>query len=732
MAKKKKTKREDPDYELNQMLDKMSQSGMRKTRAWLSIWQDALLYFFGEQLRDKRRHKNWDWIIVNYIWPSAIQEIAKLSKNHPKIITYPWSDDDTDVAEVWRSNLQWAWQKGLNKSGMRLEQIAAILDGKIFGYRVSKIYWQNKIEWDEEALEWKGDVKHRLWHPAHFWASDDEKIEDGNCGTERYVTLDWAIKQWPQFETELTLEAEEFSAEKGKGVDGIRGSYSTGTTAAIAAGAFPGGTEKEIKGIFSHLMTLVQSSDQTAGKGTPQDQKIVKLEEIYFKDYSTIDETLEEEVSKEELIALGKIQLVNNEYIDTETQKPIPLSEWPKRTLKKFKRPKFPKGRMVMRVGKTILNPKEEEQVWHYSRWPFVVVPHYLLPHMWQGINAVELYKQPQDMINISLSHLVNNMKMFGDPKVAVENDAIAINPKTKKHFKIGSGAGTVIRLVRGGLQRFKILQPPTPSGSASQLYQIFAQEFKNLTGLQAIARGERQGRTTATEAQHLALSSHDRIHLQSVYEDEWIIGLMNLVAEIEQRMYSIDRFIRIVGEDQLVGIKQITEGMKKVRFDVDILPGTTLPFDEDKRTEKHLKAYELMSDPNPNPLLPELLRDLEIPNWNKKLKEHSIWQKWTQFQQLYIAATQGEITPQQFVQILSQRALQEFAKSQQGIEGAMRKNEASSEETTEKDRHEMMMAEEQLKFEREKAAADFRIKERQLQIQARDKNKPEKKKGAK
>ena len=69
--------------------------------------------------------------------------------------------------------------------------------------------------------EYQGDVKYRLWHPAHFWASDDEKIDDGDCGTERYVELDWAIKRWPEFEKELKLEAEEFAAEL-FGVGGVR------------------------------------------------------------------------------------------------------------------------------------------------------------------------------------------------------------------------------------------------------------------------------------------------------------------------------------------------------------------------------------------------------------------------------------------------------------------------------------------------------------------------------
>lgn len=664
MAKKKE--KSDPHEELNKELDTKVESGMRKTNAWAEIWQSSLRYFFSEQLEGKKRHKNWDWVIINYIWPSAIQEISKLSKNHPKIIVHPWEDSDTDTAEAWQSKLQWDWQKGLNKHGMRLEQITAILDGKIFGYRVSKIYWEGQEEWDDDKKEWVGEVRHRLWHPGQFWASDDEKIEDGDCGTLRYVTLGWAKRRWPEFADQLEKESEEF-AEGISGKQGIRGSYSaSGTTEAVSSGRFGGGTEKE-QAIKSPLVSLVVGADKTSSQSVPKDTKIVKIEEIYFKDYSTTDEKLEEDIPKEELLVNKQVYLQDGVYYDAATQEPIKIESWPKRLVKEWKQPKFPRGRYVIRCGHTILNPEEKDQVWKYSRWPFIVVPHYLLPHMWQGSNAVEMYKSVQDMLNISISHLFNNMKLFGDPKIAVENDAIAINPKTGKHFRIGAGAGAVIRLVRGGLKRFNIFTPPAPAAGATMLYQLFAQEFKNLTGLQGVARGEQlKGRTTATEASHLAMSSYDRIALQSVYEDEWIRGIMLLDAEISQVNYSTDRFIRIVGEDKIVGVAQITRRMKLVKFDVDVEPGSSLPYDPEKRQAKYLQIYTLLRDPTPHPMIEEVMREFEIPNWRKILNRHQIWLKWMQFLALYEAVTAGEIAPQEAVKLLVRKTMQFYAEEQQ------------------------------------------------------------------
>jgi hypothetical protein len=110
----------------------------------------------------------------------------------------------------------------------------------------------------------------------------------------------------------------------------------------------------------------------------------------------------------------------------------------------------------------------------------------------------------------------------------------------------------------------------------AIQLYQLFAQEYKNFVGLQSIARGEQQqGEISATQAQWLALSSNDRIKLQSIYEDQWIIECCTLIAEMCQLNYTPDRYIRVVGEDRTIGTAQITNKEKSVKYDIDILPAT-------------------------------------------------------------------------------------------------------------------------------------------------------------
>ena len=670
------------DAELLKYLKDKEEKGMTVTKKWSAMWQESLRYFFSDQLHGKTLHKDWDWIIVNYIWPSAMQEIAKLAKNYPKILAHPWDDSDTDVAEVWQSALQWIWEKGLHHEGMRIQQIRACMVGKLFGYRVSKVFWEDKPDgaWDEEKQEWNGDVRQRIWHPGEFWASDKEYIQDGDCGTVRYVELDWAVKRWPKYKTQLNEQATSFkdTLAGGKVIRGMvasQGAYGAAGTTEGTGGIDRGQRPNDP----TQLLSLIMNADKTSGiqTATEQDKKFIKLSETYFKDYEEKAEKQEEDVPPEELAQQGMIiPDGNGGFLDIDG-KPMTAEKWPRRTVKEWDRPLYPNGRYIVRCDDVILNP--DSQVYPYKRWPFVVTPHYLLPFMWQGVDAVQMYKTSQDMINVTVSHLVNAMKQYGDPRIAVERGAIDTQPgRKKKYFKIFSGAGSIIRLAKGAIsgKKWQVIPPMNLGQGNIQLYQLFAQEYKNLSGLQDVAQGQKTpGEMSATQANYLAISSNDRIFLQSIFEDQWVLGVASLAAEIVQKKYDIGRFIRIVGEDKVVGAQQITEQLKKLRFDVDIEPGQTLPFDEDKKEARYEKAYAMLSQPSPNPMLPEMLRLYKVSNWQKILKEHQTWVLFMQFNQLYQAVADGKVTPEQAIEIIINKAKERFSQQQQSLEGIEARN---------------------------------------------------------
>lgn len=640
--------KKNPKLEIVQNLERR---GMSVTKAWGSMWKESLRYFFGDQIREKKV-KNWDWVVLNYIWPAAMQEISKLARRVPKILAEPWDSSDGEAAVAWQGILQWIAKNGLSDHGMQTELIKANLDAKLYGYRVYKVYWEDQSFWDDQQNQWVGDVKGKLWSPSHFWANDTESINAGACGTIRYVELEFAKGRWPKFATQFDEEAldhKRLERDGGMGGETIRGQTSAGGT--YPAAGLGGVDNADTSMVANHVLNAVEGvKDNHEGV-----LKYVEIHEAYYKDGEEEHIVEEEVIPAEELIEAGRIVQDEQQFIDTETSLPMEASDWPRRTVADFKRPKYPKGRWVQWVGETIMNA--DDQVYPYSRWPFIVAPHYLLPHMWQGTDAVQMYKSTQNMINTTVTHLVNNMKMFGDPKIAVEGGAIAA-PKGKDsgHYSIGKGAGRIIRLVKGGLKRFKIIDPISPSSAATQLYGLFTQEFKNQVGLQDISQGKASN-TTATEATFLVQSANDRILLQSVFEENFIREIMSLSAEIVQQRYDEGRMVRIVGEDQLTGIQQITQGLKSTKFDVHIEVGSTLPFDDERRIAKYEKAYQILQNPVANPLTEDMLQILDIPNRKQLILKYEAFQVYSQFLQIFQAVDEDKMDP-----VSAMKALTEIA----------------------------------------------------------------------
>ncbi len=633
--------------DLIRFLDDLEKRGMAVTKDWAQTWQENLLYFFGEQLGDKPKLKDWDWIVVNYMWPAAMSEIAKLARHNPKIIVTPYDTSDMEAAEVWEGILQWMADIGLNEHGIRIEQIYANLDKKLFGYCVYKTFWNDRDHWDDQTKQWVGEIEGKLWHPAHFWASDRESVYKGPIGTVRFVELEYAKKLWPGYAEKLeeksTSNLEDLDTYGG---DTIRGQTST-------TGTYPGvgygdPDRKNQSRFANRILNLVEGS----GIVGEDPLKFVKIQETWWFDYTSKPVTVEQPVSLQDMMQSGGAMMNGVMPTNPATGQPIDSSSWPTQVVAQYDEPLFPNGRWVIRCDDLILNPEIESQRYPYHRWPFVICPHYILPHMWQGSDAIQLYKSTQDMINTTVSHLVNNMKQFGDPRIAVEKGAIDVpKGRDQKHFEIGKGAGRIIRLVRGGLSRFKILPPEQPSAIVYQLYALFQQEFKNIIGLQDISVGKQGNRLTATEASALVTNSNDRIMLQSVFEEAWLRNVMAMCGEMAQIHYEPGRYVRLVGQDKMAGITAITQRLKTVRYDVGIEVGSTLPFDEEKKIAKIKEAYMATMSPTPGPMLPELLEGFGIQGWQKILQRVQVWQGFMQYQQMIQAVNAGKIPPEVAIQ---------------------------------------------------------------------------------
>jgi hypothetical protein len=125
-----------------------------------------------------------------------------------------------------------------------------------------------------------------------------------------------------------------------------------------------------------------------------------------------------------------------------------------------------------------------------------------------------------------------------------------------------------------------------------------------------------------------------------------WIESTAILIAELVQAYYTPQRRIRIIGSDGTMTNDQMSDQLKNVEWDLEIEPGSTLPFDEQRRKDDYLAAYKILENPNPNPLLDDLLRVLNIANRQKVLMKHAGTQLFKQF--VAMSAQIAAIPPEQ------------------------------------------------------------------------------------
>lgn len=616
------------EAKLNVFLDELVMAGMRVTSEWNTIWVTALRYAWGDQLRDlKKPHpkEDWSYIVINRIYPLMFQNIAKLAKNNPKVLTFAWDEEKEGVSEFveqWAGVLQYIWESPYQLQ-MRLKLILGLLDAAVFGYMVGKTFWDDRVRYEDDQKKFIGDVQHAFVHPASFWCDPSaETLEDAeNCGTQRTVRMEWAQKRWPKFKDDIKANA--FNSEDPRFVAGNLVLYENQ----------PGDTvdTRGNKGMpYNMTADLVLNSFSREARnsraGGNKSQEYVRIQEIYWKDDETKKVKIEDDIPAEILEAEGLIvkEDVTGFFIDTKTNEPIPEGEWPKQVVNEYDEPKFPNGRFILRIGNLILNPDEINQRYKYSRWPFTVMPYNILPHMWQGGNAIEMVRNNNDILNLTMSALVHRTRLAAEPERIMEEGAIAKNRKGLLRRLNPFGLGKYITMAKGRFDKLRNLEYGPIDPAMIALAGILKQDISDNEFMQDIARGAQTGgKTTATEAVRLNQNSLDMTAMQAIFLDQFIGNTLVLIAEIVQDRYEPERLLRIIDTDRETTVQRTTRSFLDVRFDVNIEPGSTLPFDEEARKADYGIAYKMLESPIPNPLIEDMLRILKITNRKKVLARY-------------------------------------------------------------------------------------------------------------
>lgn len=662
----------DSDPDLNVKLDDMRNAGMLITNKWKELWFTAIQYAWGQHLQGWKLKKDWEYIVINRIYPLMFQTIAKLAGNHPKILAHPWDEEQegaSEFADRWAGHLQYLWESPYELN-MRLKLIKGLLDAGIFGYMVSKVYWEEKPKngWDNKSKKYIGKIEQRFIHPGTFWTDPSAEIVDEaeNLGTKRRVKLEWAINRWPKHEKEFVNSSYTSSDPQWTAGDMISYKNQKGNSLSLSR-------QRRFSRIVSLILNTGAASGDTlpdGGIGTGDIQRYVDIEEIYWRDYEEKDVKIEDIVPPKDLIAQGKIEIeeLTGLYIDTQTSKPVPTGDWEKVVTAEYKEPLYPNGRFVFRVNRTILNPKEEDQVYTEKKWPFNVMPYHILPHMWQGNNAIELSRHNNDMLNITVSSMVQRVRRGADPVKVVEAGALARGKdgKVRSTHNDITGLGRIVVAARGKVDKMRdwLNVPLSPEEVA--VAQFLKQDIDDQMFMQDVARGAAQkGQQTKAEIVRLNANSLDYTQLQGVFLDKFIDDLASNMAELAQNNYDVGRLLKIIA-DGLQSAGKLTQNQLDVMFDVNIEPGSTLPFDEVKKQQEYGAAYKLLESPIPNPMIEDMLRILNISKRKEILSRYQGLQLFRQFIAIGAQLAQSSEDPevqQMMVQLSEIPGMQEVTK---------------------------------------------------------------------
>ena len=643
--------------ELKKLCTAMVSAAKVVTDQWMDVYETALNYLYNNQLHDKDRQEGWQSVQLNTLFPAITQEMAVLAQRKPDIEVLPEesgdkSPEDVKKAEAWRGILKYDFMRTLKMPRLTRE---AILDGKIGGYWVAFNYWEDEGYWDEEARRWVGVPVVKLLHQRKFGMDPNaEKLDEAEfcyCQVER--SLEWCKQRWKGNEQKEILDR----AVRADQDVTIQGGYPKSQLKASVQ-TDRGVKENKAEGQIAELVRQARASYKCTGPSDDPAYKdagqLVLVTGVWFRDRTTEKLKRRVDVPREELLEAGAVVvaedgriLVNNPDAEwfkgkkLEAGQALELADWPY-TTEEVNAPKYPRGRVVWMVNEEILNPKPEEQRWPYKRWPFNIGVNMILPHVWQGLNGVEMGRGTQDWINVSAAHMLNWLCYFCDPALMVKDGTII--QKVKR--KLRRLAGQILHLnSKSSPGDVGYLNGPPLQQGAIALYELMLRQSQDTNRVHATQLGGREpGGQTATESANQQANAQTWQGMQILFMDEWVEDVMRSVAEMRQHHMEAGDTVRLLGEKSVTQLREISESELALDFDIRLEVGTAMPFDKER---KKLDAKELRAMFPQNPaIMRKVLKAYDVDDIEDVLRNEQIVQQMAQFAAIQQANTAGGGAP--------------------------------------------------------------------------------------
>lgn len=570
---------------LNRQLDGYIDASATEQKDWTPFRDSAVRMLLDDQLAGVIIREGWGRVQLNKIYPAITQEQAIHVQRwqNSDIAAKPMGAGDPTAVKQIEGRLRYHYFKNIDIPGLMLKNI---MEADVGGEFVNKPYWDGEAEWDDDKSKYRGRVKVDLLDIQQF-------VIDPECGADltkaRYMgthmrkELDWALDRWPDERGRIILAATSEAEDEKKMGTGAATHFSRVdplTDVTMDGDAQPGerGPRPLEKGpgegalanmvLHGRLRRQPQRGQEAQREGKP---RFITILEIYFLDF-------EKDKSGKRL---------------------------------------YPFGRMILRVGTgvnaIVLNdaavkqPDDEEaedgdpQRWWMPDWPFLIGILRALPgDTWRGMDSVVMLRSIQEGINSTFAHLDMGVRLFSDPIVMAETDALELTGGQKFKDKLRAVAGAIWELAPNALRSSsgpKIRREPPPPLSADlyRVLDILIQHLSDTSGVHEVTRGSQsKGKATATEILQLQTNSRLRVGSQSWYADRFVVALLTMVMRIEMDKMSEKDEIEIIDEDGTERREKLTQLALELDYGIEIRVVTALPWDAERSRELAMQLLEV------------------------------------------------------------------------------------------------------------------------------------------
>ena len=240
-------------------------------------------------------------------------------------------------------------------------------------------------------------------------------------------------------------------------------------------------------------------------------------------------------------------------------------------TIEGEKKLKYPKGRVITCLPELGILLSDKKNPYKDGKFPFVLMKNYDIPFEFWGVGEVEQIMSPQHYVNELTNQIIDNAKNTANMQWIIDkNSGIG-------QGKLTNRPGLVIRKTPGSEVRRDT--PPAMPNYVREQIEVLKKDIQDISGVFDSLKGEQQGSVTAASA-ILALqeASQARIRLKIKLMEASLSELAQIVYSRMQQFWKLDRWVRITDVEGNPSFREIGTQVLQNDYDLKVMAGSTMP----------------------------------------------------------------------------------------------------------------------------------------------------------